>query len=52
MSQPSGGRRNVALAIAIIAGLVIGIFIKRLHIGLLIGVVLGVMIVGLGKGRG
>lgn len=49
MSQPSDGRRNTALIIAILAGLIIGIFIKRLHIGLLIGMVLGVLIMGLSR---
>ena len=49
MSQPQGDRRNVALAVAIVGGLLIGIFIKRVHIGLLIGLVLGLVISGLTK---
>ena len=40
-------RRNVGIAVAIIAGLVIGIFIKRVTIGLLIGVVLGLAVGGM-----
>ena len=47
MSQPQGSRRNVALAVAIVGGLLIGIFIKRVHIGLLIGLVLGLVISGM-----
>lgn len=47
MSQPEGNRRNVVLTVAIVGGLLIGIFIKRVHIGLLIGLVLGLVISGL-----
>jgi hypothetical protein len=47
MSQPQGDRRNVALVVAIVGGLLLGIFIKRVHIGLLIGLVLGLVISGL-----
>lgn len=47
MSQPTGDRRNVVLVVAIVGGLLIGIFIKRVHIGLLIGLVLGLVISGL-----
>ncbi|HEY0679328.1 MAG TPA: hypothetical protein VGD17_13650 [Chitinophagaceae bacterium] len=49
MSQPSGGRRNLALTVAIVGGLILGIFIKRLHIGLLIGLVIGLVISGLAR---
>jgi uncharacterized protein YqgC (DUF456 family) len=45
------GRRNVALAICIIMGLVIGVFIKRVPIGLLIGVVIGVLVGGMWVSR-
>ncbi len=41
------GRRNVALALCIIGGLVIGLFIKRVPIGLLIGLVIGVLVGGM-----
>ena len=51
MNKPSGGRRNVALGFAIVIGLLIGIFIKRVGIGLMIGVVLGLVISGLSNRR-
>ena len=41
------GRREVALALCIVAGLIIGMFIKKVPIGLLIGVVLGVLVGGM-----
>lgn len=41
------GRREVALVLCIVAGLLIGLFIKRVKIGLLIGLVLGVLIGGM-----
>jgi len=40
-------RRQLALIVAIVIGLGLGFFIKRLHIGLLIGVVLGLIILAL-----
>ncbi len=40
-------RRNIGMTIAIIAGLVIGLFIKRLSLGLLIGVVMGLLVGGM-----
>lgn len=40
-------RRNVGFAVAIFLGLAIGIFIKRVPLGLLIGVILGVLAGGL-----
>jgi uncharacterized protein YqgC (DUF456 family) len=51
MSQQPGQRRNVALAAAIVGGLVLGIFIKRVHIGLLIGLVIGLLVSGLVRKR-
>jgi uncharacterized membrane protein (UPF0136 family) len=51
MSRPSEGRRNTALVIAILAGLIIGVFIKRVQIGLIIGIVLGLLIMGLSRRR-
>lgn len=51
MDQPPRGRRNVALAVAIIGGLLIGLFIKRVHIGLLIGLVIGLVVTGLSRRR-
>ncbi len=44
-------RKNVALVICIAAGLIIGLFIKRVSIGLLIGVVLGVLVGGMWIGK-
>ena len=51
MSQPTKGRREVAIGVIIIIGLVIGFLIKRVHIGLLIGVVLGLLAAGLLSNR-
>ena len=51
MSEPSGDRRNVALVVAIVGGLVLGIFIKRVHIGLLIGLGIGLLVSGLIRRR-
>jgi hypothetical protein len=47
MNRPSEGRRNLTLGVVIIAGLIIGILIKRVHIGLIIGLVLGLLAAGL-----
>ena len=41
---PNIRRAEMAFIFAIILGLLIGIFIKKIRVGLLIGVVLGVMI--------
>ncbi len=52
MSNPSEQRRSISIAIVIIVGLVIGLFIKRVPLGLLIGVVLGLLAFGLSsKGK-
>jgi len=42
-------RRNIAGIVAIVLGLAIGIFIKRIRIGLLIGMVLGFVAISLLK---
>jgi hypothetical protein len=47
--QPDITRRNIAGVVAILLGLVIGIFIKRVSIGLLIGLVLGLIAISLFK---
>ena len=39
MDKSSANRRNVALVATIVLGLIIGIFIKKVKIGLLIGLV-------------
>jgi hypothetical protein len=44
-------RRNIAAIAAIVLGLAIGIFIKRIRIGLLIGIVLGFIAISLLKKR-
>jgi F0F1-type ATP synthase assembly protein I len=49
--KPSIRRGEMAFIFAIVLGLLVGIFIKRIRIGLLIGVVLGLIIVGLGVSR-
>jgi hypothetical protein len=51
MSQPSKGRRDIAVGVVIIIGLVIGFLIKRVHVGLLIGVTLGLLAAGLLSNR-
>jgi hypothetical protein len=40
-------RRNIAGVVAILLGLAIGLFIKRVRIGLLIGIVLGFITISL-----
>jgi hypothetical protein len=45
--QPDITRRNIAGVVAILLGLTIGIFIKRVSIGLLIGLVLGLIAISL-----
>jgi hypothetical protein len=40
-------RRNIAGGVAILLGLAIGLFIKRVRIGLLIGIVLGFIAISL-----
>ena len=42
-------RRNIAGVVAILLGLAIGLFIKRVSIGLLIGLVLGLIAISLFK---
>jgi len=44
-------RRNIAAIAAIVLGLAIGIFIKRIRIGMLIGIVLGFIAISLLKKR-
>jgi hypothetical protein len=51
MSKPSEGRRNVTLGVVIIAGLILGILIRRVHIGLIIGLIFGLLAAGLLSNR-
>ena len=49
--KPDIRRGEVAFFFAIILGLLLGIFIKRIRVGLLIGAGLGIVIVLLGASR-
>lgn len=49
--QPDEKRGNIAFAFLIIAGLVIGFLIKRMHIGLLLGLAMGLLASGLLRKR-
>lgn len=51
MSKVPEGRKNVALVTCIILGLVVGLFIKKVSIGLLIGLVLGLLVAGIASSR-
>jgi hypothetical protein len=51
MSQLPQSRRNVALVVCIALGLVIGMFIKKVSLGLLIGIGLGVLVGGMLSGK-
>jgi O-antigen ligase len=39
--QPDATRRNIAGVLAIVLGLALGLFIRRIKVGLIIGIVLG-----------
>ncbi len=41
--RPDKKRGTIGFAFAIILGLIIGIFIRRVHFGLIIGLVLGLL---------
>jgi hypothetical protein len=41
--KPDRKRATIGFTFAIVMGLVIGIFIKRVHFGLLIGLVIGLL---------
>jgi hypothetical protein len=49
--KPDIRRGEMAFIFAIVLGLLVGIFIKRIRIGLIIGVALGLVIVLLGLSR-
>ena len=51
MSKPSNSRQNMIIILIIFVGLAIGLFIKRVPVGLMIGVVLGLVAVGLSSTR-
>ena len=46
MANQSQSRREIGFVIAMVLGLVLGVFIKRVQIGLLIGLVLGLLAAG------
>jgi hypothetical protein len=51
MANDARSRREIGFIIAIVLGLVLGIFIKRVSLGLLIGLGLGLMAAGLIGGK-
>lgn len=51
MSSSQNTRRRLAFGVAIVLGLVLGIFIKRVHIGLLLGLAIGLLAAGLSKSK-
>jgi hypothetical protein len=51
MANSSGDRRNIAAVAAIVLGLLIGFFIKRVQIGLLIGLAIGLLAAGMIGGK-
>lgn len=44
MNKTSEQRRNMTIVLVVVFGLLIGLFIKRVPVGLLIGVVLGLLV--------
>ena len=51
MASSPQSRREIGFVVAIVLGLLLGIFIKRVRVGLLIGLVLGLLAVGMISGR-
>lgn len=51
MANSSQSRREIGFVIAIVFGLLLGIFIKRVRIGLLIGLALGLLAAAMLSGR-
>jgi F0F1-type ATP synthase assembly protein I len=45
--QPEIARRNIAAVFALLLGLAIGLFVRRVKIGLIIGIVLGFIAISL-----
>jgi hypothetical protein len=46
--KPDTKRGELAFMVAIVLGLLLGVFIKRIRVGLVIGIVLGLLIVSAG----
>ncbi|MDE3247290.1 MAG: hypothetical protein KGO82_01435 [Bacteroidota bacterium] len=51
MANSSQSRREIGFILAIVIGLLLGIFIKRVKIGLLIGLALGLLAAGMISGK-
>jgi F0F1-type ATP synthase assembly protein I len=51
MAVSPQSRREIGFVIAIVLGLLLGFFIKRVKIGLLIGLVLGLLAAGMISGK-
>jgi uncharacterized protein YqgC (DUF456 family) len=51
MNNSSQSRREIGFIVAIVIGLLLGFFIKRVRVGLLIGLFLGFLASGLMTGR-
>lgn len=51
MRNSSQSRREIGFVVAIVLGLLLGIFIKRVRVGLLIGLALGLLAAGIISGR-
>jgi hypothetical protein len=51
MANSSQSRREIGFIIAIVLGLLLGVFIKRVRIGLLIGLALGLLAAAMISGR-
>jgi F0F1-type ATP synthase assembly protein I len=47
--QPDESRRKMGILLIIIIGYVLGLFLKRVQLGLVIGIVLGLLAAGLRK---
>jgi uncharacterized protein YqgC (DUF456 family) len=51
MASSPQSRREIGIILAVVLGLLLGFFIKRVRIGLLIGLFLGILAAGLMSGR-
>ncbi|HTL08041.1 MAG TPA: hypothetical protein VL307_07295 [Chitinophagaceae bacterium] len=51
MANSSQSRREIGFVIAIVLGLLLGVFIKRVQIGLLIGLGIGLLAAGMISGK-
>ena len=51
MANTNQSRREIGIIVCLVLGLVIGMFIKRVHVGLLLGLGIGLLTSGLIAGR-